>query len=397
MARVAPRRHSLDWLRILVPVSSLLVLGLSVGTLHTRAYVNLFSLDLTRLWTVGQLKLSQETCEASTDLVGLRRMDRYLTNVPNGDRRKHFRLGLLACLAGSRNSAIKEWLSEPNFIPSALFAAVVAFSHGRVIETPHNEALGTYGRLVGHSREAAKDLSAAERWYSFSTSYWPNSETVESLSKLLDLQGKHVPAELAWQRLLEVASPRTRDHWEALAQIAEHEQRWRAAARAYRQAASVESSRGSYFLWIKSGRAALHAKLYRDACVAFQQALAMDSADLSAYLWMGHTFRYEGRLEDSNRWYQRAQAIAPHHYAPPLYQAVIMITLGRYGEALTSLDHSLKLRPGNPSALYQKAKALKALGRRGEAVKAMRRAVSLSAVPPQGWTAELRVWEDEAP
>ncbi len=74
-----------------------------------------------------------------------------------------------------------------------------------------------------------------------------------------------------------------------------------------------------------------------------------------------------------------------------------MITLGRYGEALTSLDHSLKLRPGNPSALYQKAKALKALGRRGEAVKAMRRAVSLSAVPPQGWTAELRVWEDEAP
>ena len=255
MARVAPRRHSLDWLRILVPVSSLLVLGLSVGTLHTRAYVNLFSLDLTRLWTVGQLKLSQETCEASTDLVGLRRMDRYLTNVPNGDRRKHFRLGLLACLAGSRNSAIKEWLSEPNFIPSALFAAVVAFSHGRVIETPHNEALGTYGRLVGHSREAAKDLSAAERWYLFSTTYYLNSETVQNLAKAFDAQCKHLLAKRAWQRLLDGSFPGgSQNHWQALAQIAEREQRWTEAASAYRQAASVEPSRGSYGLWLDSGK-----------------------------------------------------------------------------------------------------------------------------------------------
>ena len=107
------------------------------------------------------------------------------------------------------------------------------------------------------------------------------------------------------------------------------------------------------------------------------------------------TFRYERRWEDSIRWYQRAQAIAPNDFAPPLYEAVIMIAQEHYSQALTSLDRSLKLRPGNPSALYQRAQALKALGRSSEAAATMRRAVSLSPNPPQEWAEELRHWEDE--
>jgi tetratricopeptide (TPR) repeat protein len=76
------------------------------------------------------------------------------------------------------------------------------------------------------------------------------------------------------------------------------------------------------------------------------------------------------QLEAAIVHYQQATHLDAHAAAAYQNEAILLLGLGRYEDALQAFEHVLRLRPGDPFALCRKAEALWALGRHRDALVA---------------------------
>jgi predicted TPR repeat methyltransferase len=120
-----------------------------------------------------------------------------------------------------------------------------------------------------------------------------------------------------------------------------------------------------------------------DAAASAEQALAARPGYADALQALGNALQALERFGDAVQAYDAALA-----KAPPARQAEIWCARGAalkksggLAAALDSYDHALRLRPDYAIAAHYRANALRALGRREEAIAAYRRAQQLGADP----------------
>jgi predicted TPR repeat methyltransferase len=120
-----------------------------------------------------------------------------------------------------------------------------------------------------------------------------------------------------------------------------------------------------------------------DAAASAEQALAARPGYADALQALGNALQALERFGDAVQAYDAALA-----KAPPARQAEIWCARGAalkksggLAAALDSYDHALRLRPDYAMAAHYRANALRALGRREEAIAAYRRAQQLGADP----------------
>lgn len=90
-----------------------------------------------------------------------------------------------------------------------------------------------------------------------------------------------------------------------------------------------------------------------------------------------------GRIDTARHLLMRARSLAPEEPLVHFRLALLYVDTGHPAEAVSALDASLRLHPGNARAHNNRGSALQMLGRLDEAAQAFRRALELSPDLPQ--------------
>jgi tetratricopeptide (TPR) repeat protein len=112
----------------------------------------------------------------------------------------------------------------------------------------------------------------------------------------------------------------------------------------------------------------LRAREYADAITWMQRAVALNPGEAESYAWLANVLSYVGRSAEALEQLAHATRLDPLH--PPLWDFYIgraLLHLGRYEEALTSLDTALRRAPFFGHIQLYRAAALAHLGRADEA------------------------------
>jgi adenylate cyclase len=111
----------------------------------------------------------------------------------------------------------------------------------------------------------------------------------------------------------------------------------------------------------------LRAREYADAVQWTQRAVALNPGEAESYAWLANVLSYVGRSAEALEQLGHATRLDPLH--PPLWDFYIgraLVHLGRYEEALTSLDIGLRRAPHFGHFQRYRAAALAHLGRLDE-------------------------------
>ncbi len=112
----------------------------------------------------------------------------------------------------------------------------------------------------------------------------------------------------------------------------------------------------------------LRAREYADAITWMQRAVALNPGEAESYAWLANVLSYVGRSAEALEQLAHATRLDPLH--PPLWDFYIgraLLHLGRYEEALTSLDTAFRRAPFFGHIQLYRAAALAHLGRPDEA------------------------------
>jgi adenylate cyclase len=112
----------------------------------------------------------------------------------------------------------------------------------------------------------------------------------------------------------------------------------------------------------------LRAREYADAVLWTQRAVALNPGEAESYAWLANVLSYVGRSDEALEQLAHATRLDPLH--PPLWDFYIgraLVHLGRYEEALTSLDTGLRRAPHFGHFQRYRAAAQAHLGRQEEA------------------------------
>ena len=118
---------------------------------------------------------------------------------------------------------------------------------------------------------------------------------------------------------------------------------------------------------------------------ALDAALTKDSSDIEMWLLRGTAEssdpaeRGQGSVAGSIRFYERALALAPSHFAAHHYLAHAYENTGRIEDALTQGGAYAKMAPGVPHAQHMYGHNLRRVGRIGEAIEAFLAADTLES------------------
>ncbi len=120
-----------------------------------------------------------------------------------------------------------------------------------------------------------------------------------------------------------------------------------------------------------------------DAAASAERALEARPGYVDALQALGHALQSLARFGDAVQAYDRALAKATPQQQAEIWCArgASLKKAGASAEALASYDQALRLRPAYAMAEHYRANALRALGRREEALAAYRRAQQLGADP----------------
>ena len=116
----------------------------------------------------------------------------------------------------------------------------------------------------------------------------------------------------------------------------------------------------------------LRAREYADAITWMQRAVALNPGEAESYAWLANVLSYVGRSAEALEQLAHATRLDPLH--PPLWDFYIgraLVHLGRYEEALTSLDTAFRRAPFFGHIQLYRAAALAHLGRADEARAAL--------------------------
>ena len=109
----------------------------------------------------------------------------------------------------------------------------------------------------------------------------------------------------------------------------------------------------------------LRAREHADAVTWTQRAVALNPGEAESYAWLANILSFVGRSAEALEQLAHATRLDPLH--PPLwdfYTGRALVHLGRYEEALTSLDTALRRAPFFGHIQLYKAAALAHLGGR---------------------------------
>jgi adenylate cyclase len=112
----------------------------------------------------------------------------------------------------------------------------------------------------------------------------------------------------------------------------------------------------------------LRSREYADAITWMQRAVALNPGEAESYAWLANVLSYVGRSAEALEQLAHATRLDPLH--PPLWDFYIgraLLHLGRYQEALTSLDTAFRRAPFFGHIQLYRAAALAHLGRPDEA------------------------------
>lgn len=176
---------------------------------------------------------------------------------------------------------------------------------------------------------------------------------------------------------------------------AEKDKDWEKAAAIYHEGADKAQPPDDYRLLEREALMYRYLKKWDEAAAIYQDLIDRYPDKLNAYLGRGETARVQKQYDEANRWFTRAQKIAPNDYRPPYYLGLVARGQERYEEALTFFEASLAQKPNNPGVLYYKAVTLDKLERRAEALETLKKAITASPHPPKSWTDLLQTWQAE--
>lgn len=382
--------------RRLLPIHIFVLLVLTAPLTISRGAINVFNLDLVRLWQIETLTVSQVSCKATNRIDVLHRMSKWLEIADKSGFAYDIHHGQLACLWGDSELAKTIWERDKDYPISNLFAAIVSFYQGHLTKTSFPDQLGALGYNRGILSQEASDIPMAIKWYSFSLAYAPSIVTTSKLAGLYLAQGQDMSAKETWQQLVDMFPASSPFHWEGLARLAQLENDWSTAVEAYRREIEVADSKDLYRLWLALGNAHVRERKYIESEYAFMQAIGLEPNSIHAYLGVGDTFRYRGEYDKASIWYQKSQDIDPTSNTPPFYLGLVNWERGRYQDAFTLFQQSLAKQPNNPQVLYYQALALDALEQRADAIDILALAITFSAQPPESWLTILEQWRVEA-
>lgn len=98
--------------------------------------------------------------------------------------------------------------------------------------------------------------------------------------------------------------------------------------------------------------------------------------------WLGEALRAAGRVQDARHAFDRALALDARYDNAYAWRGTLRLATGDAAGALADCDRALRLRP-TARAWHDRARALRALGRVGDSIDALERAVRLNA--ELGW------------
>ena len=205
----------------------------------------------------------------------------------------------------------------------------------------------------------------------------------ESWRKLLD----------KWQRYPDYA--RDPDRWWQKGREAEKDKDWEKAAAFYHEGAGKALPPDDYRLLEREALMYRNLKKWDKAASIYEDLITRYPDKLNAYLGRGEVARVQKQYDEADRWFVRAQKVAPDDYRPPYYLGLVARNQQHYEKALTLFESSLAQKPDNPGVLYYKAVTLDKLGRRAEAIETLKKAIAASPHPPESWNNLLRQWQEE--
>ncbi len=385
-------------LAALIAVAALLALILLGPTLLARASVNLFSIDLARVWKPDTLIPTDAACPPADDAVMLQEMRNRLKRAGDADAHPSLHQGQLACLAGEEDRAGDSWQAglDASYVTDPLLllnTAIARFARGEMLETDSAEEISRYASKKGAASEQAKKLRTAAGWYRIAFAYAPDGKIAGKLTSIYKKLGRDDEALQVWRQLQSAYPADSPEYWWALGQALEQGENWDGALDAYLKAGTLEKEKKDALRdYLRAGVMGLRSREFDKAEVAYQKAIETFPDKIDGYLGMGHIYRYQQRYDQAREWYRKAAAVQPEQYAPYYYLGTIARSEGDYQKALDDLNKALALKPTYAPVLYEKALTLDLLGDRKKAANVLETAIALSVNPPAGWQSKLEQW-----
>ncbi len=204
----------------------------------------------------------------------------------------------------------------------------------------------------------------------------------------------------SWQRLrdhwLRYPNPLDDpDQWWALGRTMERKRQWIQAAYLYREGARRAYPPDDYRLLTREGLMLRYSKEWDRAKEVYLGVIERYPGRMDGYIGLGELFRVRGKYNDAAVWFRQAQRVAPKSYVPSYYLGLVAYAQKRYNKAVGYFDASLALKANNAGVLYHKAVSLKAMGRREDAIQALKQAMGLYKSPPGSWRKLLEKWGKE--
>ena len=83
---------------------------------------------------------------------------------------------------------------------------------------------------------------------------------------------------------------------------------------------------------------------FHEAVDAFEKALDLERTDLAPWGYLGICYGRTGRKKECLKLLQDLDDLSQRRYVPPFYRVVLLLGLGRIGEALEWLERAFQAR-----------------------------------------------------
>ena len=132
----------------------------------------------------------------------------------------------------------------------------------------------------------------------------------------------------------------------------------------FRQAVKDNPSNPEAYYYL--GRFLLAKEKQKEALPYLEKAVAYEPNDADYIFWLGVAFGENGQSKKEIQMYQKALLHKENHLQSLIYLGHTQLKSKEYSAALASYEKALKIWPYSPSALYNRALAMKFLGRAPE-------------------------------